>query len=320
MRRNVVRFDLARNNRPGALLRIAAGLFCGLFLSSALAPAQQPFAIRADVNLVQLQARVTDSQGHAVSGLSKDAFQLFVDDVPQPITVFQGDDAPVTAGIVVDNSASMAPKREEVIAAALAFARASNPKDQMFVVHFNERARFGLPQGTPFTGSISELETAIAAFDLGGTTAFYDALLATQSQFRGAVYRRKVLLTITDGGDNSSRATLRDALESMFQSGIVVYPIGVFDENDRDRNPGVLSKIAQQTGGAAFFPEQVSDITKICIAIAQDIRNEYTLGFEGAEDGQYHRIRLTVKDPRYGPLEVQSRSGYIANKPSGGGA
>src|SRR5579862_6490678 len=91
---------------------------------------QYPFAIRADVNLVQLHARVTDGGGRTVSGLPKDAFQLFIDDVAQPITVFQQDDAPVTAGIVIDNSASMGPKRQEVISAALAFARASNPSDE----------------------------------------------------------------------------------------------------------------------------------------------------------------------------------------------
>ena len=134
-------------------------------------------AIRLNVNLVQVHARVTDSAGHAVSGLGKEAFALFVDDLPQPITVFRGEDAPVTAGIVVDNSASMAPKREEVIAGALAFARASNEKDQMFVVHFNNHARLGLPKGVDFTGDVAELETAIAAFDLGGTTAFYDAMI-----------------------------------------------------------------------------------------------------------------------------------------------
>ena len=98
-------------------------------------------------------------------GLPKEAFQLFIDNVQQPITVFQRDDTPVTAGIVVDNSASMGPKRQEVVSAALAFARASNPLDEMFVVHFSDHARLGLPEGTLFTGSISALENAIGAFD-----------------------------------------------------------------------------------------------------------------------------------------------------------
>lgn len=292
-------------------------ILCLLLGPAILLPgAENPFAIRADVNLVQLQARVTDSVGHAVMGLPKDAFELFDDNVPQPITVFQGDDAPVTAGIVIDNSASMAPKRKEVIAAALAFARGSNPLDQMFVLHFSDHARFTLPEGSLFTGNVSDLETAIGAFDLGGTTAFYDALLLSESRFRSAAYPRKVLLTITDGGDNSSHATLAEVLNGARKAGIVVYPIGMFDENDRDRNPQVLSNIAKQTGGEAFLPEQVIDVTKICIRIAKEIREEYTLGFPGAVDGQYHHIRLIVKDSTRGQLEVHTRDGYVAGKTS----
>ena len=293
-------------------------ILCALAIG--LSPqAEDPIAIRADVNLVQLHPRVTDGEGRPVLGLPKDAFQLFIDNVEQPITVFQRDDAPVTAGIVLDNSASMSPKRQEVVSAALAFARASNPLDEMFVVHFSDHSRLGLPKGTLFTGSISALENAIAAFDLGGTTAFYDALLTAQSQFRSAANSRKVLLTITDGGDNSSHATLTEALNAVREAGIVVYPIGMFDESDRDQNPQVLSTIAQQTGGEAFLPGQVTDINKICVSIAKEIREEYTLGFPGAEDGQYHRIRLTVKDPEHSRLEVHTRAGYIGSKPSGGG-
>jgi Ca-activated chloride channel homolog len=298
-------------------MHVAQVTFCGFLAMIASSPGdQQPVTIRADVNLVQLHARVTDRAGHSVPGLKKDDFQLFVDGKPQQITVFQGEDAPVTAGIVIDNSASMAPKREEVIAAALAFARASNPKDQMFVVHFNSRARLGLPEGTPFTGNVSELEKAIAAFDLGGTTAFYDALLVAEAHFKRAYYSSKVLLTITDGGDNSSHGTLPEVLDAALRAGIVIYSIGVFDENDRDRNPAVLSEIGAKTGGEAFLPERIRDVTKICVGIAQDIRQQYTLGFPGAEDGQFHRIRLTAKDPASGPLTVRTREGYFAGRTS----
>ncbi len=296
-------------------------LFLVLLGTLTLSPGdQQPATIRLDVNLVQLHARVTDRQGHTVSGLTKDAFELFVDDVQQPISVFQGEDAPVTAGIVIDNSASMAPKKEEVIAAALAFARASNRKDQMFVVHFNNQARLGLPQGRPFTGDVAELESAIAAFDLGGTTALYDALKLAESQFAKAVYPLKVILSITDGGDNSSRATFSDASDGAVKDGIVIYSVGIFDESDRDQNPQVLSTLAAQTGGAAFFPTQLADVTKICVSIANDIRQQYALGFAGAEDGRYHHIRLTAKDPARGPLEVHARPGYIAGTPAHAGS
>jgi VWFA-related protein len=297
-------------------MRKTGMLFIGLLLVLAFALAnQQPPTIRLDVNLVQVSARVTDRDGHPVSGLSKEAFQLFVDNLPQAISVFQGEDAPVTAGIVVDNSASMAPKRKEVIAAARAFAGASNPKDEMFVVHFNNRVRYGLPEGNSFTGSISELEKAISAFDLGGTTAFYDALLSAISHLHSAAYPRKVLLTITDGGDNSSRATLAEVIDTAVKAGTVMYPIGIFDENNRDRNPDVLQQLAKATGGEAYFPRLIADITDTCILIARNIREQYTIGFAGAEDGRYHEIRLIVTDPKAGKLHVETQPGYFAHKP-----
>jgi VWFA-related protein len=295
-------------------MQIACRTVCGLLAVASLSPAPEETTIRADVNLVQVPVTVTDAEGRTVSGLTKEAFQLFVDNVPQPITLFRGEDAPVTAGIVIDNSASMAPKVKEVVAAALAFARVSNPKDEMFVVHFSDHPRLGLPEGMRFTGNVAELEKAVGAFHLGGTTAFYDALLMAESQFRHAGYSRKVLLTITDGGDNSSHASVTEAVNGAVAAGIVVYTIGIFDNNNPDRNPQVLSKIADETGGQAFFPGQLRDVTNICVAIAREIRSQYTLGFPGAEDGQYHRIRVAANDVKSGPLEVHTRAGYLATK------
>jgi Ca-activated chloride channel homolog len=271
--------------------------------------------IRLDVNLVQLPVTVTDANGHSVPGLSKDAFRVLVDGKPQPITVFQGEDAPVTAGIVLDNSASMEAKKAEVIVAALAFARGSNPLDQMFVVHFSDHSRLGLPPQTPFTGEISALEQAISRFDLGGTTALYDALMFAQLQFRQAVYTRRVLLIITDGADNSSTANLRDVVVKAQKAGVTLFTIGMFEENDRSRNIPELTQLAADTGGRAFFPHAIADITQVCEEIAKEIRREYTLGFPGAEDGSYHHIDVTAEDPRFGSLRVQTRPGYFAQNP-----
>jgi Ca-activated chloride channel family protein len=299
-------------------MRLYQVLFCGLLWLRTNSVADTQATIRADVNLVQLSVRVTDRAGHNVVGLGREAFRLTIDKQEHPITVFNGEDAPVTAGIVVDNSASMAPKRKEVIAAALAFARASNPTDQMFVVHFSKHARFGLPQDKPFTGSLEELETAISKFQLGGTTAFYDALLAAQSQFaKRAGNGRKILLAITDGGDNSSNATLQETIDALVQSEAVVYPIGVFDAANPDQNPQVLARIADSTGGESFLPHTLPEISRICVEIAADVRRQYTLGFAGAEDGQYHQIVVTASDPKHGILTVHTRPGYFGLNPRG---
>jgi Ca-activated chloride channel homolog len=296
---------------------------CGCVLSSSLAwatanerakPEEQPATIRLNVNLIVLHATVTDSSGQIVSGLNKQDFQLFVDGMARPITVFERDDAPVAAGILVDNSASMIRKGPEVIAAALAFARASNPQDEMFVVHFSDQVRLGLPRDKPFTGSISELEAALSRFTAEGTTALYDAVGLAIAQLHKTKLERKVLLIVSDGGDNSSRGHLPDVLNLTQRSGIVVYCIGIYDDTDRDRNPGVLSQFAQLTGGKAFFPSELKEVTSTCIKIAQDIRRQYTFGFEGQEDGEYHRIKIIAHSKEYRELKVRTRAGYVAPK------
>ncbi len=284
-----------------------------LLVALVWADPQEP-TIRTDVNLVQVNLKVTDSSGHAVPGLRKEAFELLVDDVPQPITVFQGEDAPVTAAIVIDNSASMAPKREEVIAAAREFARASNPRDQMTVVHFNDRPRFGLKEGKVFTGDVAELEAAIANFQLGGTTALYDAIMLARSRFKKAAYTRRVILIITDGGDNSSKSKLSDVLSVVVKDGAVIFAIGIFDTQDKHANPRVLTELAEVTGGEAYFPTELKEVTRICREIASEVRRQYTLGFAGAEDGKYHRIKVIAKDPKHGKLTVRTRAGYFAAK------
>jgi VWFA-related protein len=278
-------------------------------------PAQQADTIRMDVNLIVLQATVTDEQGQLLAKLPKSAFQLSVDGLPRPISVFQTDDAPVAAGILVDNSASMAAKGSEVLAAALEFARESNSQDQMFVVHFSDHAALAMPLEKPFTSSTGELESALSRFKATGTTSLYDAIELGVNHLRTATLDRKVLLIVSDGGDNSSTARLPDVVRLAERTGVIIYCVGIYDSSDRDRNPRVLSQIAELTGGKAFFPAELKEVRKACLEIAHDIRRQYTLGFAGEQDGQYHTIKLVAEDPEYGPLQVHTRAGYFAPKP-----
>ena len=146
----------------------------------ALACAQQPddtFKLTADANLVLLQVAVKDSAGHYVSGLTKDNFHVFDESRPQVISQFAHDDAPVTVGLVIDNSGSMRPKRIDVINAALAFLGASNPKDEVFVTHFNERVHSGLPPDIPFSDNLTLLKSSLFRNGAEGKTALYDAIV-----------------------------------------------------------------------------------------------------------------------------------------------
>jgi VWFA-related protein len=279
------------------------------------AVAFQDSTFRLDINLTQIPALVVDAAGQPVHGLAKDNFQLFVDGNSQPITLFSDEDARIAAGIVVDNSASMTTKASEVRAAALAFARESNRQDELFVVHFSSGARLGLPVGQQFTSDISELEAALGTFRPEGTTALYDALLLAASQLRKAQLDRKILLVISDGGDNASRGSLEDALYACQRGGVVVYCVGIYNPADLDPNLSVLTKLSDITGGKAFFPAAISEITNTCVRIADDIRQQYTLGFHGAEDGKYHRIEIVASSPELIRLKVKASTGYYAPQP-----
>src|SRR5205823_6794325 len=125
----------------------------------------------------------------------------------------------------------------------------------------------------------------------------------------------KALIVISDGGDNASAHKLAEVLKMAEQSSALVYTIGIFDEENRDRNPKVLRRLARATGGEAFFPGQLHEVVAICERIARDIRNQYTLGYvssNAAQPGAYRAIRVVARATGKGKLLVRTRSGYIA--------
>jgi VWFA-related protein len=275
--------------------------------------------------MVVLSATAEDHKHVPVSGLGKDNFQVYEDGVLQQIKQFSHEDIPVTVGLVIDNSGSMGTKRADVIAAALAFARSSNPKDQMFVVNFNEKVSFGLPDNTPFTDQVDQLELALSRIATHGETALYDALAVALAHLRKGTRDKKVLIVISDGGDNASQHKLADIMTLAGQPDATIYTIGIFDDQDGDRNPSVLKRLAKDTGGEAFLPESLTDVAPICERIAHDIRNQYTIAYASTNkkrDGAYRVIQVKASAPGRGQLLVRTRTGYFAPlnlQPSVGG-
>lgn len=264
-----------------------------------------------------LHPTVYDSDGHLVSGLGKDDFQIREDGVLQQITYFSRQDIPATVGLIIDNSGSMKPKRSEVIIAGLAFARSSNPEDEMFVVTFNENVSFGLPAGTPFTDQLEPLAIALSRIAAGGMTGLYDAIAAGLEHLKKGRWEKKVLIVISDGGDNASRHTLPQIMTMAKRSNATVYTIGTFEANDPDRNPDILKRLAQSTGGEAFFPRRLRNIRLVSEQIARDIRNQYTIAYLPANprhDGTYRVIQVKAQAPGggRGRLSVRVRAGYYA--------
>jgi len=317
-----MRTRLSRAGERGVAKAIALPALFLILLAGRVSPQAAPagqdrdpgsFRISVDVALVVLPATVTDRQGGFVSNLGEQDFEVYENRVPQHIRLFRNEDIPVTVGLVVDQSTSMRPKLAEVSAAAQSFVRSSNRDDEMFVVNFNEKVSLGLPSAIRFTNNTVALENAITAKPPGGQTALYDALAKALEELQAGSRDKKVLIVVSDGGDNASTRSQSQVMKLAERSSAVIYTIGVFDEDDPDRNPGVLKHLAQATGGEAFFPNQLSEVTPICERIARDIRHQYTIGYVPTNltrDGAYRAIRVIARAKGH-ELSVRTRTGYI---------
>ncbi|MBZ5659078.1 MAG: VWA domain-containing protein [Acidobacteriia bacterium] len=273
------------------------------------------FEIKSSVNVVLMHVTVRDRDGNLVGLLNQDNFQVYEDGALQQIESFSHEDIPVTVGLVVDNSGSMKSKRPEVIAAALAFVRSSNSQDEMFVVNFNDGVSFGLPRNTPFTDQPDQLRLALSDVVAMGRTALYDAISDAVGHLKQGNHDKKALIVVSDGGDNASRHALSETMARAVKSDAMIYTIGLFDEDDPDRNPEVLKKLSKATGGDSFLPESIKDVQTICERIALEIRNQYTVTYISSnkkEDGSYRNIKVKVNAPDHGRLIVRARSGYYA--------
>jgi Ca-activated chloride channel family protein len=239
---------------------------------------------------------------------------------PQPIAIFSSEDTPVTIGLLIDTSSSMRAKLGEVVAASVAFARSSNPQDELFVLEFNESVRDALPDRRfLLAADVDNLQAAVESLRPEGRTALYDGLLAALDRLDTGKLGRKALVVISDGGDNVSRATLADVEARAHRSSAVIFTIGLFDDDDPDRNPGVLGSIARTTGGERFLPRSAGPLLQACQRIARAIRNGYTMAIEPPErDGAYHRVRVQVSGPDRERLSVRTRDGYVASRAGNG--
>ena len=275
-----------------------------------------------NVENVLLDVSVRDKSGQWVSGLSKDNFQVIENGEPQSIDWFTSEDIPVTLGIVLDTSASMRPKRPEAITAALAFVRTSNPHDEMFVVSFNERVHFALPNEVPFSDDPVKLRDALIMLEPSGRTALYDAIAKALAHAETGSHGRKALLVISDGGDNASAIDWKEMEKLALESKATIFTIGIFSPEDKDKNPGVLKQLARITGGEAYMPRKLTDLSGICQLVAKDIRNRYVLSYTPDHKkpvGRERKIQVNAQSGDRGKMSVTTRTRYLAPEPAGSG-
>ncbi len=309
-----------------ACLRARLGMNCRvmplcLLLVGAAIPlqGQEPFQISVDVNVVSLQATVHDRKGRLDSALHEKDFAVYEDGVRQTIRLFRHDDVPVTIGLVVDHSGSMASKLAEVVLATKTFVHSSNPEDEMFVVNFNEKVQFGLEEGVAFTNRSRDLEAALLNAPVAGQTALYDAVLVAQERLLAGSRPRKALVVISDGADNASVHSRDEALKAAGLSKALIYTIGIFEEGSQDKNPDILRRLARTTGGDAFFPLHLDTVAAICEQIAREIRTQYTLEYaptNTSKSAAWRTIRVTASGAG-ADLVVRTRTGYYPKVPAG---
>lgn len=278
------------------------------------------YVYRTNVDEVLLDCTVINEKGETVNDLTQKDFRVWENGKPQTINSVAHEDAPVSIGILIDNSGSMRDKRAAVNAAAYKFLLDSNHSDEAFVVNFNDRAY--LDQG--FTTSLTALDRGLSHFDSKGYTALYDAVAASADQLSQHGKRRsQVLLIITDGADDASHLTLQAAIRRVQNlGGPVVYAIGLtYEDNRREAEEArnALQTLADQTGGIAYFPRSLQEVGPIAQQVARDIREQYVIDYHSSDpfsNGGYRTVHVEVRAPHHGRLFVRTKRGYYAERES----
>lgn len=274
-----------------------------------------PAKFTIGARLVVLHATVVDRKGNLVTDLPQKAFRVFEDGVEQPLKVFKREDAPVSMGIIVDNSGSMRDKRKKVEDAAMALVSASNPQDEVFVVNFSDESYLDVD----FTNNMKKLEEGVARIDSRGGTAMRDAIDISMDHLKKKAKRdKKVLVVVTDGNDNASQITLEKLIQKAQQREVLIYTIGLLEEEERrdaKKARHALNAITTATGAQAFYPDKLADVGKFTLAVAHDIRNQYTLAYSPLKqemDGSYRQIKVLVNASN--KPTVRTRTGYYATE------
>jgi Ca-activated chloride channel family protein len=275
-------------------------------------------SLRVDTHLVLVPVSVSDPTNRPVTGLEREHFKVFDDRVEQTVTHFAMDDEPVAVGLVFDISGSMGPKLRLARLAAAQFFKSANADDEFFLVQFNDTPRLV----TPLTSRHEEIQNQLAFAQSKGRTALLDAIMLAMHEMKKSRKKRKALLILSDGGDNSSRYTDGEVRRIVRESDVLIYAIGVFEPSgmrartvEEASGPGLLNDISEQTGGR-HFPADANELPDIAAKVGIELRNRYVLGYSptgGQRDGRFHKVEVKLAPPRGLPkLSAHWRTGYFA--------
>jgi Ca-activated chloride channel family protein len=284
---------------------------------------QVPF--RAGIDLVSLNVTVTDGTTRYITDLAADEFTVFEDGVKQDVTFFNRTNLPIALALLLDTSASMESKLPTAQEAAIGFAKRLRAQDLAEVIDFDSRVI--VLQN--FSNSAAELEQAIHKTSAGGSTSMYNAVYIALKDLKKVVaknaeeIRRQAIVVLSDGEDTSSLLPFEEVLDLAKRSETAIYAIGLRTQD----GPGsttkgfkeaefVLRQFAQETGGRAFFPNQVADLAAIYGQISDELSSQYTVGYMSRNtrrDGSWRRVVVRTTRPN---LTARTKLGYFAPTPT----
>jgi Ca-activated chloride channel homolog len=306
---------------------------CGILVSSAFAQdarvavlprkSDRPLdttsvSIRVDSRLVLVPVSVTDWADQFVTGLGKENFRVFDDNMEQQISHFASEDAPVSVALVLDASGSMEKKLDKAKEAVLEFVDASNPADEFTLIEVNQHPRVLMP----FTSELADIQAQLPLLQSGGRTALLDAICIALSELKHARHSRKAIVIMSDGGDNASRYKDRQVMRLVREADVQIYSIGIFSamayrwDAEEVSGPRLLSELAVPTGGRLFEINRADELTAAAGKIGSALRNQYILGYSPSSvrfDGKYHRITVKVQQSEGAKrFRTTFRSSYFA--------
>ena len=271
--------------------------------------------IKTKVDLVLVPVTVTDTMNRVVVGLDRGNFQLYEGKQSQEIKHFSTEDAPVSLGIILDVSGSMALKIDRAREAVMKLLESSNPQDEFFLITFSDAPRLA----QDFTQQLGDIQQQLLFARPKGSTALLDAIDLGLNKMHQAKYARKALLVISDGGDNHSRNSQREVKARVRESDVLLYSVGIFDRQfatmEERMGPELLTDISEVTGARCYTLDNPNELPIITEHIGVELRNQYVLAYRPdgpKEDGKWRKIKvkLTLLPKSVPQLNVRARTGY----------
>lgn len=316
--------------KPSRVFQLALALLALTLLLSAPSlaqeykhePAQDAASLKLSTELVSLSVTVTDQKGKAVIGLGREDFKVYENGVEQKLEFFSTEEMPVCWGLVLDRSGSMMDMIGDVYRAAVHVVDEGTEEDETFIVTFNKKVELV----ADFISDKHRLQNSILGLRAGGETALWDAISFALDHLKAAKHRKKVLVVITDGEDNSSRTAFRTLIARAEEAGVLIYTVGMFESVGMRgfsmRGGGSpraeLAKLAEITGASSHFPTNVEECQETMRTIAGEVAHQYSLGYypnNPKNDGKWRTIKAVAgQSDSKTKYVARTRNGYYAPK------